>query len=261
MPIPYDEGAFPPDGEQGVGPVPEQDGQRVTAPHPCQSLGQGPQRLAVITAVDQLDQHLGIRLADKGISLGLQHRLQGPVVFNDAVVHDADIRGGMGMAVDVAGFPVGGPPGVPDAAVGGGQAGGGGLFQFGPQGGQPPLALDDPDAALYSQGQASRVVPAVLQLGQAVQQYVLGAASAHIAYNATHKQNTSLGCVRKFLNAAQFYQKAHLPRCSRLHSIEECGAPAPCSCIFLANCSAFLNSRTHPSWPAEFSASLLGRRR
>ena len=82
---------------------------------------------------------------------------------------------------------------MPDAAVGGAQTGGGRFFQLGPQGGQPPLALDDPDAALYSQGQASRVVPAVLQLGQAVQQYVLGAASAHIAYNATHKQNTSLG--------------------------------------------------------------------
>ena len=50
----------------------------------------------------------------------------------------------------------------------------------------------------------------------------------------------------KLPNTVQFYQKAHLPRCSRLHSTKECGAPAPCSCIFLAKCPAFWNSQIHP---------------
>ena len=136
FPVAHDEGALPPDGEQGVGPVPEEDRQRVAAPHPGQGLGQGPQGLAVVAAVDQLDQHLSVGLADKGIPLCL-----------DAIVHDADVRGGVGVAVDVAGLPVGGPAGVPDATVGGGQAGGRGFFQPGPQGGETPLALDDPDAA------------------------------------------------------------------------------------------------------------------
>src|SRR5699024_4913868 len=184
----HDEGALPPDGEQGVGPVPEEDRQCIAAPHPGQGLGQGPQGLAVVAAVDQLDQHLGVGLADKGIPLCLQHGLQCPVVLNDAIVYDADVRGGVGVAVYVAGLPVGGPAGVPDAAVGGGQAGGCGFFQPGPQGGEPPLALDDPDAAPHRQGQPRRVVAPVFQFGQSVQQYVLGAAGAHIAYNATHKQ-------------------------------------------------------------------------
>src|SRR5699024_10206359 len=130
----------------------------------------------------------GVGLADKGIPLCLQHGLQGPVVLNDAIVYDADVRGGVGVAVDVAGLPVGGPAGVPDAAVGGGQAGGCRFFQPGPQGGEPPLALDDPDADPHRQGQPRRVVAPVFQFGQSVQQYVLGAAGAHIAYNATHKQ-------------------------------------------------------------------------
>ena len=66
------------------------------------------------------------------------------------------------------------------------------LLQLGPQGGEPPLGLDHADGLPCLQGHAGRVIAPVFQLGQTIQQYILGAAGAHIAYNATHKQNTSM---------------------------------------------------------------------
>ena len=192
FPVSHNQGAFPPDGEQGIGEIPEQHRQGVAAPNPGQGLGQGFQGLAVVAAVNQFDQDLGVGLADKGIVFGLQHLFQGAIVLNDAVVDDAHIGGGMGMAVDVAGFPVGGPAGMADAAVAHRQSCGGFLGQFGPKRGQTSLGLDHPNGVRGFQGHPSRIIAAVLQFGQTIQQYILGAAGAHIAYNATHKQNTSM---------------------------------------------------------------------
>ena len=80
------------------------------------------------------------------------------------------------MAVDIAGFAVGGPAGMADAAMGHRQPCGRLLGQFGPQSGQPSLGLDDPDGPLGLQGHAGRIISPVLQFGQTIQQYILGAA-------------------------------------------------------------------------------------
>ena len=52
----------------------------------------------------------------KVYAFGNQTLLEDAVIFNDAVVHDAHPRGGMRVAVHVAGLTVGSPPGVPNAA-------------------------------------------------------------------------------------------------------------------------------------------------
>ena len=182
----HDEGAFFFHGKNGLREIPEQHGQRIAAPHHAQSFVQSLQRLAVVAAVDELDEDLRVRLAFKGIALRGQFFLQDAVIFNDAVVDDAHPGGGMGVAVHIAGLAVGGPAGVPDAAETLAQALQRQLF---PQLCQPPLAFDYPDAALHGQGHPGGIVPAVLQFLQTIQQHILCAALARIAYNATHTKH------------------------------------------------------------------------
>ena len=90
------------------------------------------------------------------------------------------------MAVDVAGLAMGGPAGVSDAAEALGQ-----IFclQLAAEHFQPPLALDDVDAAFQRQRDAGGVIAAVFQLFQTVQQHFLGAALTRITYDATHTKH------------------------------------------------------------------------
>ena len=186
----HDEGALLLDGVDGVRLIPEQHAQRIAAPHQRQRLPQGCQRallgLGAAEVVDELDQHLGVRLALKGDALGHQVGLQRAVVLDDAVVDDAHAGGGVGMAVDVAGFAVGGPAGVSDAAEALGQVF---CLQLAAEHFQPALALDDVDAAFQRQRDAGGVIAAVFQLFQTVQQHFLGAALTRITYDATHTKH------------------------------------------------------------------------
>ena len=170
----HDEGALLLDSVDGVRLFPEQHAQRIAAPHHRQRLPQGCQRallgLGAAEVVDELDQHFGVRLALKGDALG----------------HDAHARGGVGMAVDVAGLAVGGPAGVSDAAEALGQVF---CLQLAAEHFQPPLALDDVDAAFQRQRDAGGVIAAVFQLFQTVQQHFLGAALTRITYDATHTKH------------------------------------------------------------------------
>ena len=189
----HDERAFALDCKDGVRAVPEQHSQRIAAPHLGQCFLQRPQRVAGVAAVDELDQHLGVRFALKGIAFGNQTFLEDAVIFNDAVVHDAHPRGGMRVAVHVTGLTVGSPPGVPDAAEALCQSLRG---QFLAQLCQPPLALYHADAAVQSQRNPRRIVPAVLQFFQTVQQHILCAALADITNNATHTKHLHAGVPR-----------------------------------------------------------------
>ena len=56
----------------------------------------------------------------------------------------------------------------------------------------------------------------------------------------------SQGVSEKSSTLSHSTRKVHLLRCIRLHSMEECGAHAPCICAFLANGPAFLISQIHP---------------
>ena len=178
-----DEGTFPLDGKDGIGEILEQYGQRVAAPHHAQRFVERFQRFALIAVVDEFDEHFRIRLALEGVALCHEPLFQDAVIFNDAVVDDAHPRGGVGVAVHVAGLAMGGPAGVSDAAAAFGQRL---KLQLFPQLGKAALALDHPDAALQRQCDAGGIIPTVFQLLQAVQQNILRVALAHITNNATH---------------------------------------------------------------------------
>ena len=65
-----------------------------------------------------------------------------------------------------------------------------GLYgQFLAQGIQPALALDNADAALLGQCHTRRLIPAVLQFLQTIQQHILCAALSNITYDAAHTKH------------------------------------------------------------------------
>ena len=182
----HDERALPLDREQGIREIPEQDSQRIAAPHHGQSGAQSFEGLTLIAAVDELDQDLGVGLALKGIALGHKPLLQHTIVLDDAVVDDAHPGRGMRVAVHIAGLPMGRPPGVADAAAAPGQS-----LHRQPlaQLRQTTLALDHPDAALQSQGHTGGIIAAVLQLFQTIQQNILCIPFSNITNNATHTKH------------------------------------------------------------------------
>lgn len=110
----------------------------VAAAHLLQRPQDGVQRFAVIVVVQQLYQHLGVCFAAEFIASFHKVLLELGVVFNDAVVHQADARGAMGMAVYVAGGAVRSPACVPDAAV---RGHGGMPFSFSARTASLPCAL------------------------------------------------------------------------------------------------------------------------
>ena len=196
----HDERALPLDREQGIREIPEQDSQRIAAPYHGQSSAQGFEGLPLITAVDELDQDLGVGLALKGIALGHEPLLQHTIVLDDAVVDDAHPGRGMRVAVHIAGLPVGRPPGVADAAAAPGQ----GLHrQPLAQLRQTALALDHPDAALQSQGHTGGIIAAVLQLFQTIQQNILCIPFSNITNNATHTKHLHADSPAQKTRAAQ----------------------------------------------------------
>ena len=140
----------------------------------------------MVAAVNEFDQYLGVRLTLKRVPPGGQPLLESTVIFNDAIVDDAHPRGRVRVAVHIAGFPVGRPPGVPDAA---GALREGLYGQFLAQGIQPALALDNADATLLGQCHTRRIIPAVLQFLQTIQQHILCAALSNITYDATHTKH------------------------------------------------------------------------
>ena len=75
--------------------------------------------MSCVEIADQHRQHFGVGLAWKTMALFGQELLEGGVVFDDAVVHQRDAAGvvGMRVGVDFGGGAVGGPAGVGHADV------------------------------------------------------------------------------------------------------------------------------------------------
>ena len=70
----------------------------------------------LLVALDHVRYHFGIGLRGEIETVGDQFRAQFGVVLDDAVVHHADLAGGMRMRIELAGHPMRGPARVGDAA-------------------------------------------------------------------------------------------------------------------------------------------------
>ena len=144
---------------------------------------------------DQVGDDLGVGLAGEDrahVGQALAHR---EVVLDDAVDHDVDAVGGVEVRVGVllVDPPVGGPARVADA--GGGRAGRGGdaaglVVDARRDGVAQVLEVADRadrvDRVAGDHRDAGRVVAAVLQAGEALEQQVLDGTLAYVADDAAH---------------------------------------------------------------------------
>ena len=187
VPVAQDQRTVLPDGHQPVRRVGAEDAQGVgpldAAEHTAHSL----QNVPLVEVLDELGHHLGVRLGGEGHPLGLQEGLQLGVVLDDAVVDHRDlaILTHLGVGVDVAGRPVGGPAGMADAH--GAVQGRAPLKHVG-QHLEPALGLVDGQGLrpLRVDGHTGGIIPPVLQSGQTVQQDGSRLLPADIANDSTH---------------------------------------------------------------------------
>ncbi len=133
---------------------------------------------------DQKGKHLGVRFRAKLKALVYQPLLQGAIVFDDTVVDDGQLAGGVGMGVgvDLGGLAVGGPARVadPEAAVEGMAA------QRAFQLLDAAHFLDHREALAVEHGNPARIVTPVLETVQPLQQERLGFLIPNIGNNSAH---------------------------------------------------------------------------
>ena len=155
-------------------------GQGEGPPNPGQGRahGVGQSELGVFGGrrLDQVGQHLGVGLRFEAVAGGDQLVGQLHVVLDDPVVDQGELARAVhvGVGVVFGGTAVGGPPGMADA---GGRTGRGGLRPLG-QVTERPGAVGRPGApqavggVRTDQGDAGRVVAAVLEPAQPLQQHL-----------------------------------------------------------------------------------------
>src|SRR5262249_21807452 len=152
-------------------------------------------------------QHLGVGLRAEIVPGLLEVPAQHDEVLDDAVVNDADAPRavGMGMSVHVRGRAVGGPAGVADAHAPDGLLAVQHLHEVaelagGAPHGQLTLRRDDRDAR--------RVVAAVLQALEPVEQYWGSRPSSRVSYDATHDSSSSHLASRRRAPAGVSHRRA-----------------------------------------------------
>ena len=140
----------------------------------------------VVMLPDQVGQDLGVGLGQEGVPLADQLVPEGLVILDDAVMHQRQLAGlvEVGMGVFIGHAAVGGPAGVADADGAPRRV----LEDEAGQVRDPPHALARVDRAVMEGRHAGRVITAVLEPPQPVQQDGRRFRLADIADNAAHRR-------------------------------------------------------------------------
>ena len=150
--------------------------QGIGTAHTYHGLGNGihgTHFIFFVIVIHQLDDYFGISLTVEGVAMLQQFFFQFHIIFNNPVMDTHNLRfhragtgagavaGNMWMCIDLAGFPMGGPAGMSQAA-GPGQSLA--AICFFHQIGQTPFGLYDLCHLLaVTYGKACRVIPSVFQ--------------------------------------------------------------------------------------------------
>ena len=158
--------------------------ERVRAPGPGHGLLHRGGQIAAVRVLDQVRQHLGVRLGPKPVAARHQVVLQREKVLDDPVVnhHDTAAAVDVRVRVLVGRVSVRGPPGVPDPDVAVDRMP---LHEL-REAGELARRLAHLDAAAVHDGDACGIVAAVLQPAQAVQQDRHSRPLTNIAHDAAH---------------------------------------------------------------------------
>lgn len=180
-----DKGAAQPGGVHLAGAVREEDRKGVGALEDGLRLGDRGDGVPVVEGIDELRGDLGVGAREEIIPLAEQPGTQLLIVFDDAVMHQRELFGGVGVGVYVGGLPVGGPAGVPDAAA----ARQPGMLCLQPVGQvlQAALRLDGDDAVPVKDRDAGGVVAAVFQPRKGIKKDADGSFAAGVTNNSAHR--------------------------------------------------------------------------
>ena len=165
---PHDQRAILAYGDDLIRMVPENDAQGKGAGQKVYSLPHRLHRVPVVAMVDQLGGDFRIGLGGEGVALLRKEFPQLHIVFHNAVVHQRHpaALAQMGVGIHVAGFPMGGPAGMPHPDMAG---------QLGPFLGHVPKHLEPAPGLCYLDGSicghadAAGIIAPVFQLMQGLQ--------------------------------------------------------------------------------------------
>ena len=180
----HDERALVPGADHDVGLVGGDGAERVVPVHLAQGGAHGARQPLVHVLLDEVRHDLGVRLAREGVPALGEPGAQVLVVLDDAVDHDRDTPGAVGVRVGVllVGPAVRGPARVPEAGGGRGAVVARGLEQLV----QVADGAHHVDAVRLDERDPRGVVAAVLQAPEAVEDDGLAGSTADVAYDAAH---------------------------------------------------------------------------
>src|SRR5690606_19787049 len=158
----------PPRADHEIRLPSEDDAEGERALDPLQRLPDRRDRADALVekACEQLDDYLGVRLGLKGASAPTKHGAKLLEVLDDAVVDDRDAFRRVWMGVRHVGSTVGGPARVSDSYVPLDRTGGNALRQIH----QLALGAAPFDRGAHERRDPSRIVPAIFQTSEAVDQ-------------------------------------------------------------------------------------------
>ncbi len=189
------QGTAPARADDHVGMIGLDDGDAVGADdvfeRTADGLGQSRAVLAgifgadlVVVVADEMGEHFGVRLRDKGVAFGDEAFLEELVVFDDAVVDEGNFAGLVQVRVRVlvGGRTVRGPARVADT----GGALGGLLADERGQIVDAAGLLAQVEFAVVQDAEPGGIVPAIFQTTQAFENDAGGGLGANVANDATH---------------------------------------------------------------------------
>ena len=155
--------------DQLVGMIVAQNAQRVGALQTGNGFVHRVHQIAGVVLAHQMRHHFGVGFGQKLHAFVLQLLPQHGEVLDNAVVYHSNFAVGaaMGVGVDVAGLAVGCPAGVPNAD---GRVNVDAVMHHFLQLRQASLGFLNFDASVFDIRNAGRVIAAIFQLGQSVQQ-------------------------------------------------------------------------------------------
>ena len=161
------------------------DRERVRALEVLDRSGDGCGQVAGEVALDEMRDGLGVGLGAQDVPVGREVLSQLDVVLDDAVVHDRDLAGAVDVRVGVllARLAVRRPARVADAHATGDRRGVERLLEVD----QFADAARDGQLSGVDDGDARRVVAAVLEPCKPAEQHVSRAAGADVSDDSTHR--------------------------------------------------------------------------
>ena len=148
-------------------------------------------RLGLEELLDEVGDHFRIGFTGEGVTLALERRAEGSVVFDDAVVDDGHPPRAVsvGMSVCLRGGPVRRPPGVGNACHAGSAASQRQPIRIHPA--DPPDAPQEGKLAVARDAEPPGIVSTVLEALDPFHQHAGGRALAHVAEDSAHWHSSS----------------------------------------------------------------------